>query len=52
MLLTVSRTPNAETREILESAMLPHVTKPLEVLELFSRAQQVLQASRNPQMLQ
>ena len=52
MLLTVSRKPNAETREILESAMLPHVTKPLEVLELFSRAQQVLQAHRNPQMLQ
>ncbi len=52
MLLTVSRKPNAETREILESAMVPHVTKPLEVLELFSRAQQVLQASRNPQMLQ
>jgi CheY-like chemotaxis protein len=52
MLLTVSRKPSAETREILEIAMLPHVTKPLEVLELYSRAQQVLQAGRNPQMLQ
>lgn len=52
MLLTVSRKPSPETREILETAMLPHVTKPLEVLELYSRAQQVLQAGRNPQLLQ
>jgi CheY-like chemotaxis protein len=52
MLLTVSRKPSPETREILETAMLPHVTKPLEVLELYSRAQQVLQAARNPQLLQ
>ncbi|HWC18327.1 MAG TPA: hypothetical protein VG498_15000 [Terriglobales bacterium] len=52
MLLTVSRKPSAETREILETAMLPHVTKPLEVLELYSRAQQVLHAARNPQLLQ
>jgi hypothetical protein len=52
MLLTVSRKPSAETREILETAMLPHVTKPLEVLELFSRAQQVLQSGRNPHLLQ
>jgi CheY-like chemotaxis protein len=52
MLLTVSRKPSAETREILEIAMLPHVTKPLEVLELYSRAQQVLQSGRNPQLLQ
>ena len=52
MLLTVSRKPSPETREILETAMLPHVTKPLEVLELYSRAQQVLQAGRSPQLLQ
>jgi CheY-like chemotaxis protein len=51
MLLTVSRKPSPETREILETAMLPHVTKPLEVLELYSRAQQVLHAGRN-QLLQ
>ena len=52
MLLTVSRKPTAETRELLEIAMLPHVTKPLEVLELYSRAQQVLQSGRHPQLLQ
>jgi len=52
MLLTVSRRPSRETREILEIAMLPHVTKPLEVLELYSRAQQVLQAGKNPHLLQ
>ena len=52
MLLTVSRKPSSETRELLEIAMLPHVTKPLEVLELYSRAQQVLQSGRNPQLLQ
>ncbi|HVH87413.1 MAG TPA: histidine kinase dimerization/phospho-acceptor domain-containing protein [Terriglobales bacterium] len=52
MLLTVSRKPSLETREILETAMLPHVTKPLEVLELYSRAQQVLQAGKNPPLLQ
>jgi len=52
MLLTVSRKPSPETREILETAMLPHVTKPLEVLELYSRAQQVLQAGKSPQLLQ
>jgi len=52
MLLTVSRKPSRETREILEVAMLPHVTKPLEVLELYSRAQQVLHAGRNPHLLQ
>ena len=52
MLLTVSRKPTPQTREILESAMLPHVTKPLEVLELYSRAQQVLQAGRSPHLLQ
>ncbi|PYY17876.1 MAG: hypothetical protein DMG61_01665 [Acidobacteria bacterium] len=52
MLLTVSRKPSRETREILEIAMLPHVTKPLEVLELYSRAQQVLQSGKNPHLLQ
>jgi CheY-like chemotaxis protein len=52
MLLTVSRKPTAETREILEIAMLPHITKPLEVLELYSRAQQVLRSGRNPHLLQ
>jgi len=52
MLLTVSRKPSPETREILETAMLPHVTKPLEVLELYSRAQQVSQAGKSPQLLQ
>jgi len=52
MLLTVSRKPSRETREILEVAMLPHVTKPLEVLELYSRAQQVLQSGKNPHLLQ
>lgn len=52
MLLTVSRKPSAETREILEIAMLPHVTKPLEVLELYSRAQQVLHGGRHPHLLQ
>jgi len=52
MLLTVSRKPSRETREILEVAMLPHVTKPLEVLELYSRAQQVLQTGKNPHLLQ
>lgn len=52
MLLTVSRKPSRETREILEVAMLPHVTKPLEVLELYSRAQQVLHSGRNPHLLQ
>jgi CheY-like chemotaxis protein len=52
MLLTVSRKPSRETREILEIAMLPHVTKPLEVLELYSRAQQVLQTGRSPHLLQ
>jgi CheY-like chemotaxis protein len=52
MLLTVSRKPSRETREILEIAMLPHVTKPLEVLELYSRAQQVLQSAKNPHLLQ
>ena len=52
MLITVSRKPSAETREILEIAMLPHVTKPLEVLELYSRTQQVLQSGRHPQLLQ
>jgi CheY-like chemotaxis protein len=52
MLLTVSKKPSAETREILEIAMLPHVAKPLEVLELYSRAQQILQSGRSPQTLQ
>jgi CheY-like chemotaxis protein len=52
MLLTVSKKPSAETREILEIAMLPHVAKPLEVLELYSRAQQMLQSGRSPQTLQ
>ena len=52
MLLTVSRKPSAETREILEIAMLPHVTKPLEVLELYSRAQQMLQSGKTPHLLQ
>lgn len=52
MLLTVSRKPSAETREILEIAMLPHVTKPLEVLELYSRAQQVLQNGRSQPLIQ
>lgn len=52
MLITVSRKPSAETREILEIAMLPHVTKPLEVLELYSRAQQVLQNGRGQQLVQ
>ena len=52
MLLTVSRKPSRETREILEIAMLPHVTKPLEVLELYSRAQQVLHSGKNPHLLQ
>jgi CheY-like chemotaxis protein len=52
MLLTVSRKPSQETREILEIAMLPHVTKPLEVLELYSRAQQMLQSGRHPHLLQ
>jgi len=52
MLLTVSRKPSAETQEILEIAMLPHVTKPLEVLELYSRAQQVLRSGRSPHLLQ
>ena len=52
MLITVSRKPSRETREILEIAMLPHVTKPIEVLELYSRAQQVLQSGRHPQLLQ
>ena len=52
MLLTVSRKPSPETREILEIAMLQHVTKPLEVLELYSRAQQILQSGRSPQLLQ
>lgn len=52
ILLTVSRKPSQETREILETAMLPHVTKPIEVLELYSRAQQVLQSGKNPHLLQ
>ncbi len=52
MLLTVSKKPSPETREILEIAMLPHVAKPLEVLELYSRAQQMLQAGRSPHTLQ
>lgn len=52
MLLTVSRKPSAETQEILEIAMLPHVTKPLEVLELYSRAQQVLRSGKGPHLLQ
>jgi DNA-binding response OmpR family regulator len=52
ILLTVSRKPSPETREILETAMLPHVTKPIEVLELYSRAQQVLKAGKNPHLLQ
>ena len=52
ILLTVSRKPSPETREILETAMLPHVTKPIEVLELYSRAQQVLQSGKNPHLLQ
>ncbi|HJX00650.1 MAG TPA: hypothetical protein VJ453_10840 [Terriglobales bacterium] len=52
MLLTISRKPSPETREILQSAMLPHVTKPLEVLELYSRAQQILQSGRSPHLLQ
>ncbi|MBV9075215.1 MAG: hypothetical protein JOZ10_16435 [Acidobacteria bacterium] len=52
MLLTVSRKPSAETREILELAMLPHVTKPIEVLELYSRAQQMLQSGKHPPLLQ
>jgi len=52
MLLTVSRKPSPETREILEIAMLPHVTKPLEVLELYSRAQQMLHTGKTPHLLQ
>lgn len=52
MLLTVSRKPTPETKEILEIAMLPHVTKPLEVLELYSRAQQILRAGRTSNLLQ
>jgi len=52
MLLTVSRKPSRETREILEIAMLPHVTKPLEVLELYCRAQQVLHSGKNPHLVQ
>ena len=52
ILLTVSRKPSPETLEIIETAMLPHVTKPIEVLELYSRAQQVLQAGKNPHLLQ
>jgi CheY-like chemotaxis protein len=52
MLLTVSRRPSPETRELLEMAMLPHVTKPIEVLELYSRAQQILQVGKNPPLLQ
>lgn len=52
MLLTISRKPSQETREILEIAMLPHITKPLEVLELYSRAQQVLHAGKGPHLLQ
>jgi DNA-binding response OmpR family regulator len=51
MLLTVSKKPSSDTREILEIALLPHVAKPLEVLELYSRAQQMLQAGRSPQSL-
>jgi len=52
MLLTVCRKPSQETREILETAMLPHVTKPIEVLELYSRTQQVLQAGRTAPSVQ
>jgi CheY-like chemotaxis protein len=52
VLLTISRTPAEQIRELIEQKIVPHITKPLQVQELYSRSAQLLRSSRQPLLLQ
>jgi CheY-like chemotaxis protein len=47
VLLTVGSRPNPDIQELIDETHLPHVSKPLQMVELFAGIQQILGAKPN-----
>jgi len=42
VLLTVSTKPKPDIQELIEESRVPHVSKPLQIVELFTGVQHIL----------
>jgi hypothetical protein len=47
VLMTIGSRPNPEIQELIDENHLPHVSKPLQMVELFAGIQQILGAKPN-----